>query len=226
MEKIFIVEDDESIKELICYALNNSGFMSYGFEDANGLYKEMESTLPNLIVLDIMLPGDDGYEILYNIRSNHNTKNIPVIMLTAKNSEYDKIKGLDMGADDYITKPFGVMELISRINAVLRRSTKIEINNKNSFSIENIFLDSSRRIVLVDGKELSLTFKEFELLYYLMSNQDIVLTRDKLMNEIWGFDFEGESRTVDVHIRTLRQKLGKSSKLIQTVRNVGYKIGV
>lgn len=226
MEKIFIVEDDESIKELICYALNNSGFMSYGFEDANGLYKEMESTLPNLIVLDIMLPGDDGYEILYNIRSNNNTKNIPVIMLTAKNSEYDKIKGLDMGADDYITKPFGVMELISRINAVLRRSTKIETNNKNSFSIENIFLDSSRRIVLVDGKELSLTFKEFELLYYLMSNQDIVLTRDKLMNEIWGFDFEGESRTVDVHIRTLRQKLGKSSKLIQTVRNVGYKIGL
>jgi two-component system alkaline phosphatase synthesis response regulator PhoP len=226
MEKIFIVEDDESIKELICYALNNSGFMSYGFEDSNGLYKEMESTLPNLIVLDIMLPGDDGYEILYNIRSNNDTKNIPVIMLTAKNSEYDKIKGLDMGADDYITKPFGVMELISRINAVLRRSTKIEINNKNSFSIENIFLDSSRRIVLVDGKELSLTFKEFELLYYLMSNQDIVLTRDKLMNEIWGFDFEGESRTVDVHIRTLRQKLGKSSKLIQTVRNVGYKIGL
>jgi two-component system alkaline phosphatase synthesis response regulator PhoP len=226
MEKIFIVEDDESIKELICYALNNSGFMSYGFEDANGLYKEMESTLPNLIVLDIMLPGDDGYEILYNIRSNNNTKNIPVIMLTAKNSEYDKIKGLDMGADDYITKPFGVMELISRINAVLRRSTKIEINNKNSLSIENIFLDSSKRIVLVDGKELSLTFKEFELLYYLMSNQDIVLTRDKLMNEIWGFDFEGESRTVDVHIRTLRQKLGKSSKLIQTVRNVGYKIGL
>ena len=226
MEKIFIVEDDESIKELICYALNNSGFMSYGFEDANGLYKEMESTLPNLIVLDIMLPGDDGYEILYNIRSNNNTKNIPVIMLTAKNSEYDKIKGLDMGADDYITKPFGVMELISRINAVLRRSTKIEINNKNSLSIENIFLDSSKRIVLVDGKELSLTFKEFELLYYLMSNQDIVLTRDKLMNEIWGFDFEGQSRTVDVHIRTLRQKLGKSSKLIQTVRNVGYKIGL
>ena len=226
MEKIFIVEDDESIKELICYALNNSGFMSYGFEDSNGLYKEMESTLPNLIVLDIMLPGDDGYEILYNIRSNNDTKNIPVIMLTAKNSEYDKIKGLDMGADDYITKPFGVMELISRINAVLRRSTKIEINNKNSFSIENIFLDSSRRIVLVDGKELSLTFKEFELLYYLMSNQDIVLTRDKLMNEIWGFDFEGESRTVDVHIRALRQKLGKSSKLIQTVRNVGYKIGL
>lgn len=226
MEKIFIVEDDESIKELICYALNNSGFISYGFEDSNGLYKEMESTLPNLIVLDIMLPGDDGYEILYNIRSNNNTKNIPVIMLTAKNSEYDKIKGLDMGADDYITKPFGVMELISRINAVLRRSTKIEINNKNSLSIENIFLDSSKRIVLVDGKELSLTFKEFELLYYLMSNQDIVLTRDKLMNEIWGFDFEGESRTVDVHIRTLRQKLGKSSKLIQTVRNVGYKIGL
>lgn len=226
MENIFIVEDDESIKELICYALNNNGFMAYGFEDAQGLYEELKNNIPSLIILDIMLSGDDGYRILSNIRNNNKTKDIPVIMLTAKNSEYDKIKGLDMGADDYITKPFGVMELISRINAVLRRYTKISVDNKNILSIGNISLDSSKRLVLVDEQELSLTFKEFELLYYLMNNEGMVLTRDNLMNEVWGFDFEGESRTVDVHIRTLRQKLGKSSNLIKTVRNVGYKISL
>lgn len=226
MENIFIVEDDESIKELVCYALNNNGFIAYGFEDAQGLYEELKNNIPSLIILDIMLSGDDGYRILSNIRNNHKTKDIPVIMLTAKNSEYDKIKGLDMGADDYITKPFGVMELISRINAVLRRSIKIPVDNKSILSIGNVSLDSSKRVVLVDDQELTLTFKEFELLYYLMNNEGTVLTRDNLMNKVWGFDFEGESRTVDVHIRTLRQKLGKSSKLIQTVRNVGYKISL
>lgn len=224
MQKIFIVEDDENIRELVIYALKNNGFNAEGFENADELYKTIQETLPSLLILDIMLPGDDGYKVLHNIRNNSKTKGVPVIILTAKSSEYDKIKGLDMGADDYISKPFGVMELISRVNAVLRRT--INIDGYNLLCLEEISLDKAKRTVLVGEKELALTFKEFELLHYLMNNQDIVLTRDKLMNEIWGFDFEGESRTVDVHIRTLRQKLGASGKLIQTVRNVGYKIGV
>lgn len=224
MQRIFIVEDDESIRELIVYALKNNGFHAIGLEDANELHRELDLSFPDLLLLDIMLPGDDGYKILLDLKSNNKTKDIPVIMLTAKTSEFDKIKGLDMGADDYISKPFSVMELISRVKAVLRRTTKTYDNSL--LSLGEISLDKVRRKVLVRETEISLTYKEFELLLYLMSNPDIVFTRDKLMNDIWGFDFEGESRTVDVHIRTLRQKLGTSSKLIQTVRNVGYKIGV
>lgn len=223
MQSIIVVEDDENVRELVIYALNNNGFKANGFENSKELYKELNNTLPDLIILDVMLPGDNGYEILKTIRKDNKTKEIPVIMLTAKDSEYDKVKGLDMGADDYISKPFGVMELISRVKAVLRRTIVI----KDDFiSLGDISLNNSRRIVQVKGIEIDLTFKEFELLFYLMDNQDIVLTRDKLINEVWGYDFEGESRTIDVHIRTLRQKLGDSGKLIRTVRNVGYKIGV
>lgn len=223
MQSIIVVEDDENVRELVIYALNNNGFRANGFENSKELYKELNNTLPDLIILDVMLPGDNGYEILKTIRKDNKTKEIPVIMLTAKDSEYDKVKGLDMGADDYISKPFGVMELISRVKAVLRRTIVI----KDDFiSLGDISLNNSRRIVQVKGIEIDLTFKEFELLFYLMDNQDIVLTRDKLINEVWGYDFEGESRTIDVHIRTLRQKLGSAGKLIQTVRNVGYKIGV
>lgn len=223
MQSIIVVEDDENVRELVIYALNNNGFRANGFENSKELYKELNNTLPDLIILDVMLPGDNGYEILKTIRKDNKTKELPVIMLTAKDSEYDKVKGLDMGADDYISKPFGVMELISRVKAVLRRTIVI----KDDFiSLGDISLNNSRRIVQVKGIEIDLTFKEFELLFYLMDNQDIVLTRDKLINEVWGYDFEGESRTIDVHIRTLRQKLGSAGKLIQTVRNVGYKIGV
>ena len=171
-----------------------------------------------------MLPGDDGYKILENIRKDNKTKDIPAIMLTAKTNEYDKIKGLDMGADDYITKPFGVMELISRVKAVLRRSIRLE-NKHNLLIKEELSLDVEKRRVMVDKEEVILTFKEFELLQYLLINENIVLSRDKIMNEVWGIDFEGESRTVDVHIRTLRLKLGDAGRVIQTIRNVGYKIG-
>lgn len=224
MQRIYCVEDDESIRELVVYALKNNGFEANGFENADDLYKNIQDQRPDLLILDIMLPGDDGYIILKNIRKDNNTKDIPVIMLTAKTSEYDKIKGLDMGADDYISKPFGVMELISRVKAVLRRSIKLE-DTQNLLCNDELFLDVEKRKVMANNEEVNLTFKEFELLHYLLRNQNIVLSRDKLMNEVWGTDFEGESRTVDVHIRTLRLKLGASGKIIQTIRNVGYKIG-
>ena len=224
MKMVYCVEDDESIRQLVLYALKNNGFETKGFENGDDLYAELQHTIPNLILLDIMLPGDDGYKILDNIRKNHNTKDIPVIILTAKTNEYDKVKGLDMGADDYISKPFGVMELISRVNAVLRRSLKTD-NKDNILSIGNLTVDESKRTVTVDNKEVNLTFKEFELLLYLLRNKNMVLSRDKIMNEVWETDFEGESRTVDVHVRTLRLKLGDAGKIIQTIRNVGYKIG-
>ncbi|MDR7857333.1 response regulator transcription factor [Tissierella sp.] len=224
MNVIYCVEDDESIRELVVYALKNNGFDSKGFESAEGLYNEIQTRLPDMILLDIMLPGDDGYKVLKNIRETSNTKDIPVIMLTAKNSEFDKIKGLDMGADDYISKPFGVMELVSRVKAVLRRSVKSE-KIENQICVEELCIDVEKHIVLVNNVEVNLTFKEFELLHYLLKNLNIVLSRDSLMNAVWGTDFEGESRTVDVHIRTLRMKLGDAGRIIQTIRNVGYKIG-
>ncbi len=225
MDKIFIVEDDRNIKELIVYALKSSGYEAVGFENAEDLYKRLESEVPVLFVLDIMLDGDDGYTILSKIRSNPNTENIPVIMLTAKSAEYDKVRGLDMGADDYITKPFGVMELISRIKAVLRRSVDSTEKQEEIVEFENIRMDLQKRTVEVSGEIVELTFKEFELLNFLIINQGIVLTRDKIMSAVWGFDYQGESRTVDVHIRTLRQKLKSAGEKIITVRNVGYKVG-
>ena len=224
MDKVFIVEDDNNIRELIVYALNSSEFQAEGFENAKSLYQRLEEDTPNLFILDIMLDGDDGYTILQNLRENSQTKATPVIMLTAKTAEYDKVKGLDMGADDYITKPFGVMELISRIKAVLRR-TKTEVKNDSTVSYKNIHIDNDKRQVEVDGEIVDLTYKEFELLNFLIVNKEVVLSRDKIMNSVWGFDYQGESRTVDVHIRTLRQKLKDAGNHIKTVRNVGYKIG-
>lgn len=221
MAIIYCIEDDESIRELIVYALKNSGYEAKGYESGEVLYNNLE---PDLILLDIMLPGDDGYTILKNLKLNNNTSSIPVIMLTSKTSEYDKVKGLDMGADDYIEKPFGVMELISRIKAVLRRSNKID-ETKNAICISGLCIDNEKHIVTVRGEEITLTYKEYELLYYLMKNKGLVITRDKLLNDVWGYDFEGESRTVDVHVRTLRLKLGEAGRLIQTIRSVGYKIG-
>ena len=223
MPKIYCIEDDESIRELIVYALNTSGYEGYGYEDGEDFFLALENTLPDLILLDIMLPGDDGLTILNKLKKNNNTKDIPVIMLTAKTSEYDKVKGLDMGADDYIPKPFGVMELISRVRAVLRRTG--QVNTQDVLTLDAIEMDYERRTLRIHGQVVKLTYKEFELLYYLKKKKNIVLTREMIMNEVWGFDFEGETRTVDVHIGTLRQKLGESGKLIQTIRNVGYKVG-
>lgn len=217
MRKIFCVEDDINIRELLEYTLKNSDFEVSCFECASLFFDALTTTLPDLILLDIMLPDMDGMEILKNLKENSKTRNLPVIMLTAKSSGLDKIKGLDGGADDYITKPFDILELISRINAVLRR-TKTD----GALSDCEISIDPEKRRVSVSGKSVNLTYKEFELLYLLMQNPGIVFSRDKLMLKIWGTDFEGETRTVDVHIRSLRSKLGECSDYIKTVRNVGY----
>ena len=220
MTKIFCVEDDKSIRDLIVYALSNEGFEVKGFEDFKSMRKGLEIETPDLFLLDIMLPGEDGLFILDWLRHN-SYKDTPAIMLTAKDHEIDKVKGLDLGADDYITKPFSILELCARVRAILRRvsqddSTIIEANG--------IRIDKISRRVYVDDSEIELTYKEFELLAYLVQNKGIVLSRDKIMSEIWGFDFEGESRTVDVHIAFLRQKLGKKGQYIKTIRNVGYKM--
>ncbi len=220
---IYCVEDDKSIRELIIYALNSGGLEAKGFESADEFYEELRNEIPSLVLLDIMLPGEDGISILKELKSEKKTMDIPVIMLTAKSSEYDKVFGLDLGADDYITKPFGVMELLSRIKAVLRRTNKIK--EPREIKIGNILLDTERHRVMVSGEEVTLTFKEFELLRYLMENSGIVLTRDRLLSRIWGYDFDGETRTVDVHIRSLRQKLREAGNQIETVRSVGYRMG-
>lgn len=224
MKTIMIVEDDANIRDLLVYALNNNGFKAYGYPNAKEFYNQIGNLNPSLVILDIMLDGEDGYDILKKLRSNSQYTNLPIILLTAKDNEYDKVKGLDMGADDYITKPFGVLETISRIKAVLRRMPDQE-EVASEISYKGIVLDYKRRKASVDGEELELTYKEFEMLYYFLENVDLVLSRDKLMEQIWGYDYAGESRTVDVHIRTLRQKLADKGYLIKTIRNVGYKLG-
>ena len=220
---IYCVEDDDNIRELVIYTLETTGLKAKGFADGSAFMEALAFDTPELILLDIMLPGDDGLELLKKLKSSSKTKNIPVIMVTAKGSEYDKVVGLDSGADDYVTKPFGMMELVSRIKAVLRRSGKVE--DRTDMETAGVHVDVKKHEVTVDGKEISLTLKEFELLEKLMRNQGIVLTRDQLLTEIWGYDFDGETRTVDVHIRTLRQKLGDKGEIIQTVRGVGYRVG-
>ena len=220
---IFCVEDDDNIRELVIYTLETTGLEARGFADGTAFMKALAFDTPELVLLDIMLPGEDGLEILKKLKNSSKTKDIPVIMVTAKGSEYDKVVGLDSGADDYVTKPFGMMELISRIKAVLRRSGKQQ--DKTKLSVGGISLDTKKHEVKVDGEQVVLTLKEFELLEKLMRNQGIVLTRDQLLTEIWGYDFDGETRTVDVHIRTLRQKLGEQGSLVKTVRGVGYRIG-
>lgn len=219
---IYIVEDDENIRELETYALMNSGFEVNGFENAKQLFSALQEKIPSLIVLDIMLPGEDGLKILKKLKSTPAYNRIAVVMVTAKTGEMDAVKGLDMGADDYITKPFGVMELISRMKAVLRRTQ----NNQTLSDIvfEEIKLDEGRHLVFSQNRQIDLTYKEYEILKLLIINKDIVLSRDKLMEKIWGYDFEQGNRTVDVHIQSLRKKLGKSGEHIKTIRNVGYKI--
>ena len=223
MFKISVVEDDEDIREIVVYALLSAGFEAFGYETGEEFLTALDAGLPSLVLLDIMLPEMDGLTILKRLRSMPKAKKLPVIMLTAKNSEYDKVKGLDFGADDYISKPFGVMELIARVNAVLRRGGTEEVSK--NLEISGLILDHARRDVSIDGVSIKLTYKEYELLHCMMLNAGIVLSREKLLESVWGYDFEGESRTVDMHIKTLRQKLGTSGKLIKTVRNVGYKLG-
>ncbi|HJD33449.1 MAG TPA: response regulator transcription factor [Candidatus Mediterraneibacter tabaqchaliae] len=220
---IYCVEDDDNIRELVIYTLETTGLKARGFAEGSAFMEALAFDTPELILLDIMLPGDDGLVLLKKLKSSPKTKGIPVIMVTAKGTEYDKVIGLDSGADDYVTKPFGMMELVSRIKAVLRRSGKVEDRIDMEFS--GVRMDIKKHEVTVDGKQVALTLKEFELLEKLMRNQGIVLTRDQLLTEIWGYDFDGETRTVDVHIRTLRQKLGAKGEIIQTVRGVGYRVG-
>jgi two-component system alkaline phosphatase synthesis response regulator PhoP len=226
MEKIFIVEDDEDIREIVLYAMQSIGYEALGFENARDFFAEMEASLPSLVLLDIMLPGDDGLAILKCLRSAERTKKLPVIMLTAKSSELDKVRGLDLGADDYIAKPFGVMELISRVKAVLRRVLPETPPSGKQFTFGMLAISHDSREVFVDGEKVPLTFKEFELLCYLALKPGRVMNRDKIMEMVWGYEFEGESRTLDMHIRSLRQKLGNAGAYIHTIRNVGYKLGV
>ncbi|HHW94885.1 MAG TPA: response regulator transcription factor [Mogibacterium sp.] len=222
MALAYIVEDDAGIQEIETIALKNSNHEVQAFDRASTFYAGLEETLPDLILLDIMLPDEDGYSIVRNLRSNPRTGRIPVIMITAKTTELDMVKGLDYGADDYIRKPFSVMELISRVRALLRRSSKEE--EPGRLVVGQIVLDNERYSVTASEQSIELTLKEFELLRYLMLNEGIVLTREAIMRSVWDIDFEGETRTVDVHIKTLRQKLGECGKQIRTIRGVGYSI--
>ena len=221
MALIYAVEDDKNILEIEMFALKNSGYQVDGFECARDFYKKLDERLPDLVLLDIMLPDEDGLEIVGKLRRRPETKKLPVIMVTAKTTEIDKVKGLDLGADDYITKPFGVMELISRVKAMLRRSQKSQEKDK-VLKLGNIVLDREKHSVTVGKEPVELTYKEYELLKLLMTNAGIVTTRELILDRVWGIDFEGESRTLDMHIKTLRQKLKEEGSLIKTVRNVGY----
>ena len=220
MALIYIVEDDKNIREIESFALKNSGYQIKDFGSATEFYAKMEEKLPNLILLDVMLPDEDGLNIVKKIRSNPESRKIPVIMVTAKTTELDKVKGLDMGADDYLTKPFGVMELISRVKALLRRCEGAE--DEKFYSVGNLLIDVVKHSVSVDGDTVELTYKEYELLRLLMQNAGIVTSREAIMERVWGTDFEGESRTLDMYIKTLRQKLGSAGTMIKTIRNVGY----
>ena len=219
---IWCVDDDNTIRDIEVYTLTQTSFEAKGFADGLSMLEALKNEKPELIVLDIMLPGMDGVEVLKEIRSNPETRKIPVIMATAKGTEMDKIQGLDTGADDYLVKPFGVMEMVSRIKAVLRRCEPDE--KEEVLSIGEITLSDKEHLVTVNGEKVVLTFKEFEILKLFMSNPGIVFSRDKLLSEVWGIDYLGESRTVDMHIKTLRQKLGDAGALIETVIGVGYKM--
>lgn len=221
---IYLVEDDNSIRELVIYTLNSTGLPAHGFGHPRDFWKSLEREKPQLVMLDIMLPEEDGLTILRKLRGSPKTASLPVMMLTAKGTEYDKVVGLDAGADDYVPKPFGMMELLARVRALLRRTAPKNPNAE--YTLGCLRVAPAKHTVQVNGEDVTLTLKEYEVLKMLLENQDIVLTRDRLLGEVWGYAFSGESRTVDVHIRTLRQKLGPAGELIETVRGVGYKIGV
>lgn len=220
---IYFLEDDNNIRNFVIYALNNTGMNAKGFETPEVFWEAMKKELPDLLLLDIMLPGEDGLSVLEKLRKGSETKDLPIIMLTAKGTEYDKVLGLDSGADDYISKPFGTMELISRIKALLRRTGKDD--TPIEYRKGELYLCPSKHVVKMGDREITLTLKEFELLCILFENEGMVLTRDEILTKVWGYEFDGESRTVDVHIRTLRSKLGDAGKFIETVRGLGYKIG-
>ncbi len=220
MAVIYIVEDDENIREIEMFALKNSGFEVQGFGDAVSFFQRLKEKVPAMVLVDVMLPDEDGLSIVRKLRTRSDTKRIPIIMATAKTSELDKVKGLDMGADDYVTKPFGVMELISRVKALMRRSYGMDEDKVLEFG--PLRMDNEKRMVTVNNSPCELTYKEYELLKLLMLNAGIVSSRDVILDRIWGTDFEGESRTLDMHIKTLRQKLGSAGAMIRTVRNVGY----
>ena len=221
MALIYIVEDDPSIQEIEKMALKNSNHMVQAFDRASTFYEKVAETVPDMVLLDVMLPDEDGYKIVRRLRNDSRTRRIPVIMITAKTTEMDMVKGLNDGADDYIKKPFSVMELLSRVRALLRRSQEEEAGQ---LQVGNIILNNDKHTVVAENRNIVLTFKEYELLRYLMLNEDIVLSRESIMTNVWGTDFEGESRTVDMHIKTLRQKLGECGKQIRTIRGVGYAI--
>ena len=220
---IYLVEDDDSIRELVLYTLHTTGFEAEGFRNAADFWQALEKELPQLVLLDIMLPDEDGLHILKRLRAGAEPADLPVMMLTAKSSEYDRVVGLDSGADDYMPKPFGMMELVSRVRALLRRAAKPATEDK-LFTAGSLAVDVKRRAVTVDGEPVILTYKEFELLCYLLENRGVVLSRDQILTKIWDYNYSGETRTVDVHIRTLRQKLGDAGALIETVRGVGYRL--
>lgn len=223
---IYLLEDDDNIRNFVIYALNNSNMKAKGFERPSEFWAAVGSAKPQLVLLDIMLPEEDGYEVLKKLRSRQDTKKVPVIMLSAKGTEYDKVLGLDSGADDYIAKPFGIMELMSRINALLRRAGESDSEGDFRFVHEGLSIDAGQHVVTVDGVETALTYKEFELLCMLAREPGRVFTRDQILQRIWGYEFDGENRTVDVHIRTLRSKLGNYGDMVETVRGIGYKMGM
>ena len=219
---IYILEDDASIRKLVVYTLNSQGMEAEGFERPSSFWRALEERQPDLVLLDIMLPEEDGLQVLKRPRADSNTRRLPVLMLTAKSTEYDKVLGLDQGADDYIAKPFGMMELMARIRTALRHSGG-EAEPVHALTLGPLRIDPARHQVLAHGREVTLTLKEFQLLSLLVEHAGTVFTRDQLLNTIWGYEFDGASRTVDVHVRTLRQKLGEAGRCIETVRGVGYK---
>ena len=219
---IWCVEDDSSIRDIEVYALTSTGFEAMGFEDGNSFWNALQQATPELVVLDVMLPGIDGVELLKRMKASEELQNIPVIMATAKGTEYDKIQSLDLGADDYLVKPFGIMEMVSRVKAVLRRCKRT--HPVKLFSIDGLVLNPSEHTVSVDGERVILTYKEYELLHLFLSQPGIAFTREQLLSSVWNTEYSGETRTVDMHIRTLRQKLGTYGHLIETVRNVGYRL--
>ena len=221
MALVYIIEDDDSIREIEEYALMNAGHKVVGFNLAKDFYKKIEEVIPDLCLIDIMLPDENGNEIVRKLRGSSATKKLPIIMVTAKTSELDLVKGIEDGADDYIKKPFSVMELISRVKALLRRTLADEVKE---LSLDGLIVNNAKHEVSIDGKSVELTYKEYELLSLFIANKGIVLTRDTIMNQVWGTDYEGESRTVDMHVKTLRQKLGEYGSRIKTIRTVGYVI--
>lgn len=221
---IYLLEDDASIRELVCYSLEKTGNEARGFTYPRDFYAAVSEELPELVILDVMLPEEDGLSVLKKLRENAKTRELPVIMLTARASEFDKVTALDGGADDYVTKPFGVMELISRVKALLRRTVRRGAAPEKTYTLDELCVSVEKHEVTVSGEAVALTLKEFDLLVLLFEHRGAVLNRDQILTEVWGYDFDGENRTVDVHIRSLRQKLGACGDLVETVRGVGYKI--